>query len=97
MTTRLASVWTLAHWPLPGNALVEFLLRHWLGLRFVLAHVGALHLPERRRTGGHQAWWRCRLAQMGQDLAISAARRSISSRGVSIRLTLPPGPGLMLS
>ena len=69
MTTRLASVWTLAHWHLPGNALVELVVRHWLGLRFVLAHEGALHLPERGRTGSHQAWRRGRFAQMAQDLA----------------------------
>jgi len=41
MTARHASVWTLAHRHLAGNALVEFVLRQWLGLRFVLAHVGA--------------------------------------------------------
>ncbi len=54
---------------LPGNALIEFILRRRLSLGVVLARGGALHLPERRRTGGHQAWRRGRLAQMGQDIA----------------------------
>jgi hypothetical protein len=69
MTTRHAAVWTLAHWHLAGKALVEFVLRHWLGLRFVLAHVGVLPLPERGRTGFHQTWRRGRFAQVAQDLA----------------------------
>jgi hypothetical protein len=54
---------------LPGDALVELVLRRRLSLRLVLAHVGALHLPERGRTGLHQTWRRGRFAQMGQDLA----------------------------
>lgn len=69
MTTRLASVWTLAHWHLSGNALVECVVRPRLGLHFVLAQGGALPLPERERTGSHQAWRRSRFAQMGQDVA----------------------------
>ena len=47
----------------------EFVLRRQLSLWVVLAQGGALHLRERRRTGGHQAWRRYRLAQRGQDVA----------------------------
>ncbi len=66
ISARLASVWTLAHWHLPGNALVEFVFRHRLGLRFVLVQGGALalHLPERGRTGFHQAWRGGRFARV---------------------------------
>ena len=64
MAARLASI---PH--LPGDTLVEFVLRRRLSLWVVHAQGGALHLPERRRTGGHQAWRRCWLAQMSQDVA----------------------------
>ena len=40
-----------------------------MSLRIVLTQGGALHLPERGRTGFHQTWRRGRLAQMAQDLA----------------------------
>ena len=69
MTARVASVWTLAHWHLPGNALVEFGLRRRLSLKVVPARDGALHLPERGRSGSPQAWRRGGFAEMGLDLA----------------------------
>ena len=69
MAARLASGWTLAHWHLPGNALVEFGLRRRLSLKVVPARDGALHLPERGRSGSPQAWRRGGFAQMGLDLA----------------------------
>ena len=62
-------VWTLAHWHLPGNALVEFGLRRRLSLKVVPARDGALHLPERGRSGSPQAWRRGGFAEMGLDLA----------------------------
>ena len=57
---------------LPGDTLLEFVHRHRLGLRFVLAHSDALHLPELGRTGFHQVWRRRWLNQMGQDVAHGA-------------------------
>ena len=112
MAGRLASTFTPvrlhASQHLPGDPLIEFVLRRRLSLRFVLAQGGALRLPERRRTGFHEARRRARFAQMAQDLAhgarvgdegddshraASVARRSMSSSGVSITLTLPPGSG----
>lgn len=42
---------------LPADALIEFVLRRRLRLGFVLAQGGGLHLPERGRTGAHQASW----------------------------------------
>ncbi len=64
MAARLASIPYL-----PGDTLVEFVFRRRLSLWVVLAQGDALHLPERRRTGGHQVWRRCGLADRGQDVA----------------------------
>ena len=54
---------------LPGDTLVKFILRRRLSLYVVLAQDGALPLPERGRTGSHQALRRDRFAQMAQDVA----------------------------
>lgn len=40
---------------LPSDTLVEIVLRHRLGLRFVLGQGGALHLPE---WGARTLTWR---------------------------------------
>jgi hypothetical protein len=63
MAARLARLASIPH--LPGDTLVEFVFRRRLSLWLVLAHGDALHLPERRRTGGHQAWRRGRFAGKG--------------------------------
>lgn len=61
---------------LPVNNLLEFVfrLRCWLSLQVIFAHGGVEPLPERRRTGPHQAWWRGRLAQMGMIVCLSIER-----------------------
>lgn len=43
-----------------------------MSLRIVLVRFGVVHLPERRRTGGNEAWRRGRFAQIGQALARGA-------------------------
>ena len=56
-------------WHLPGDALIEFVVRCRLGLWVVLVLPGIRHLPQRRATGRHQTRRRCRLAQMREDAA----------------------------
>ena len=55
-----------------GNALVEFVLLHRLGLRFVIAQDDALNLPKRERRAFDQEWRRFRITDIGQDFAHDA-------------------------
>ena len=57
---------------LPCDALIEFVLRHRMGLRFGLVHGGIEHLPERGRSGGHQARRRCRSPRWGKRVFLKS-------------------------
>jgi hypothetical protein len=57
---------------LPCDALIEFVLRHRMGLRFGLVHGGIEHLPERGRSGGHQAQRRCRSPRWGKRVFLKS-------------------------
>ena len=54
---------------LPRDALIELVIRCWLGLGVESVLPGIRHLPQRWATSRHQRRWRCRLAQMREDLA----------------------------
>ncbi len=57
---------------LPCDALIEFVLRHRMGLRFGLVHGGIEHLPARGRSGGHQARRRCRSPRWGKRVFLKS-------------------------
>lgn len=80
MSTRLASVWTFAHGyfhPVPT--------RRRLSLGIVLAHGGALHLPERGRTGGHRGGGDAIFWRRGRLFCSLAKRMSAEGAGRVIR------------